>query len=361
MRTGFMRKIVSAITVAGVVLTGALTSAMAAEPETLNGWGVKFYLDSYIGHDKGNRYDSTDTPHDGIDAFDESFLKDDAPVYGIDPNEELWRANSYLVTNGSEVKLALEKEEKEPVWAYPMVFALDDDGHIAYIVENSATMVELSTTPQTVIKFNNVNPMEMVHGSNEWFLAYSGKIQPEKLIFTIEIYKGQMQDEFAGLVNFMIKEDGTSSSDKDTHETIAAKPTASKVLVNGKEIAFDAYEINGNNYFKLRDISSVLNGTSKQFEVSWDNEKQAINLLSSKAYTAVGGELAKGDGSNKAATSNTSKIYLDGKEISLTAYTINGNNYFKLRDLGQTFNFGVGWDGAANTVTIDTGAGYTAE
>lgn len=151
------------------------------------------------------------------------------------------------------------------------------------------------------------------------------------------------------------------SASTDEQTLPKATPTSSKVLVNGKETAFNAYEINGNNYFKLRDIASVLSASGKQFDVSWDNDKQAINLLSGKTYTVVGGELTKGDSSNKTATLNTSKVYLDGKEINLTAYTIDGNNYFKLRDLGQTFNFGVGWDGAANTVTIDTSASYTAE
>lgn len=162
-------------------------------------------------------------------------------------------------------------------------------------------------------------------------------------------------DEFIQLTGF------SATIPTISAQTATATPIASKVLVNGKEISFDAYEINGNNYFKLRDIANVVSGTGKQFEVTWDSSKNAINLLSNKAYTAVGGELAKGDGSQKPATLNASKVYLDGKEISLTAYTINDNNYFKLRDLGQTFNFGVGWDGAANTVTIDTSTGYTAE
>ena len=49
-----------------------------------------------------------------------------------------------------------------------------------------------------------------------------------------------------------------------------------------------------------------------------------------------------------------------GREVSLTAYTIGGNNYFKLRDIGQAFDFGIGWDNATKTITIDTGTGYTA-
>jgi hypothetical protein len=138
-----------------------------------------------------------------------------------------------------------------------------------------------------------------------------------------------------------------------------AKPTASKVLVNSAATSFEAYNINGNNYFKLRDIAKVVSGTEKQFDVEYNSDVKAINLLSSKAYTAVGGEMAAGDGKAKSAVLNTSKIYKDGTEISLTAYNINGNNYFKLRDLASAFNIGVTWDGTTNTVGIDTSLEYT--
>ena len=142
-------------------------------------------------------------------------------------------------------------------------------------------------------------------------------------------------------------------------EKAPAKPTASKVLVNGTATSFEAYNINGNNYFKLRDLAKVVSGTAKQFEVEWNAEIKAINLLSDKAYTAAGGEMAKGDGTAKNAVLNTSKIYKDGEEISLTAYNINGNNYFKLRDIAKSFDIGVTFDGATNTVGIDTAQGYT--
>ena len=51
---------------------------------------------------------------------------------------------------------------------------------------------------------------------------------------------------------------------------------------------------------------------------------------------------------------SNSKIYLDGKEIQLNAYNINGNNYFKLRDIGEKINFSVNWDEATKTIMIDT-------
>jgi len=144
-------------------------------------------------------------------------------------------------------------------------------------------------------------------------------------------------------------------------KVITANPTSSKVLVNGKAVTFEAYTINGNNYFKLRDFAQAVNKTEKNFEVKWDSKNNAINLISNTPYTPVGGELAKGDGKAKVANPTTSKIYKDGKEISLTAYTINGNNYFKLRDIAKAFNIGVFWDGKTNTITIDTSRDYIDE
>ena len=144
-----------------------------------------------------------------------------------------------------------------------------------------------------------------------------------------------------------------------TVSALEATPTASTVLVNGQNVAFDAYEINGNNYFKLRDLAYTLNGTEKQFAVGWDGAANAISLASGQPYTTVGGEMTGKGGGTKTPTPTSSKILLDGEEVSFTAYVIEGNNYFKLRDIGAAFNFGIDWDGTKNTIVIDTSKGYT--
>lgn len=141
---------------------------------------------------------------------------------------------------------------------------------------------------------------------------------------------------------------------------ITAKPTASKVMVNGKVTAFEAYDIGGSNYFKLRDLAMAINGTEKQFQIGWDGEKNAINLTKKTAYTPDGKELAVSPNpSAKEAKPSQSKIYINGEEVQFTAYTINGSNYFKLRDIAKAIDFAVTWDGNLNTVGIDTMAGYT--
>ncbi|WP_317854123.1 phosphodiester glycosidase family protein [Chakrabartyella piscis] len=148
----------------------------------------------------------------------------------------------------------------------------------------------------------------------------------------------------------------TTSSSATAQAT--AQATASKVLVDGSNVAFEAYNIGGSNYFKLRDLAEVLSGTNAKFSVSWDGANKAIAVNTGDAYTSVGGELATGDGQNKAATLSASTLYCNGTIQNLDAYTIDGNTYFKLRDLGQLIDFNVGWDSAQSLITITSSVGY---
>ena len=126
------------------------------------------------------------------------------------------------------------------------------------------------------------------------------------------------------------------------------------------EVAFDAYNIEDNNYFKLRDIAFALNDTMARFSVDWNEMENAISIVGSEPYIPVGGEMGKGDGSAKTATPTDSKIILNGERISPAAYNIGGNNYFKLRDLGM-IGFMVDWDEENNTIMISTGEAALGE
>lgn len=137
---------------------------------------------------------------------------------------------------------------------------------------------------------------------------------------------------------------------------VSAVPTASKVLVNGTAKAFEAYNIQDNNYFKLRDIAYVLNGTDAAFSVGWDAAANAVALDTSGEYTPTGNEMkVSGSTAAKNAVVSNSAILVDGAKAALKAYNIDGNNYFKLRDLGTSLGFDVGWDNASQTISITAG------
>ena len=54
------------------------------------------------------------------------------------------------------------------------------------------------------------------------------------------------------------------------------------------------------------------------------------------------------------ATLSTNRVLVDGQEVRLTAYNINGNNYVMLRDVGKTVGFEVYWDGDAKCVQVES-------
>ena len=59
------------------------------------------------------------------------------------------------------------------------------------------------------------------------------------------------------------------------------------------------------------------------------------------------------------ATLSTNRILVDGQEVHLTAYNINGNNYVKLRNIGEQVGFNVYWDSDAKCVQVESSRPYT--
>lgn len=129
-------------------------------------------------------------------------------------------------------------------------------------------------------------------------------------------------------INFVAKEEGD----------IIALPVSVQVQIHDEPRDFSAYSINGSNYFKLRDMAYMLRETDDRFEVIWDEEEAVIQLISGQPYTSVGNELDKGDGLYKIAEYTNPKINVDGKDVWVMAYNINGYNYFSLDDLMNIIN-----------------------
>ena len=59
------------------------------------------------------------------------------------------------------------------------------------------------------------------------------------------------------------------------------------------------------------------------------------------------------------ATLSNQPICVDRVQVSMTAYGIAGNNYVKLRDIGEAMGFNVYWDGSA--VQIESDQPYTGK
>ena len=141
-------------------------------------------------------------------------------------------------------------------------------------------------------------------------------------------------------------------------ETIAS-PTNDKLEVNGNAADPTVYKIGDSNYFKIRDVAALLNGTEKQFAVGYDGSKNAVTATTGQGYDKQSGDLAgAATGGSQTADPSNDAIYVNGEKITAEVYKINGSNYFKLRDLGKALNFYVGWS-ADRGMYIETNKAYS--
>lgn len=131
-----------------------------------------------------------------------------------------------------------------------------------------------------------------------------------------------------------------------------ATPTPARVLVNEEEVEFQAYEINGYNYFKLREIDWALEDTAAGFEILYRSADRSIRLYKGPFFYGEKPEEPKLDQEVKNAVYSIQKVYLEDEPVSVHAYNIDGYNYFKLRDLAEVLGFDVEWDQKEKIISI---------
>jgi cobalamin biosynthesis Co2+ chelatase CbiK len=157
------------------------------------------------------------------------------------------------------------------------------------------------------------------------------------------------------------KDGGTTSSQyymavpaltKIAGESISCRATTQALKVDGEVKETEVYSINDANYFKLRDMAMLLNGTAAQFGVDYDKGTRTVSIKTGEAYVPVGGELATGVDQSASALRSTQTVTVDGEDCELIAYNIGGNNFFQLRELGEVLGFYVDYDEAANTMLV---------
>ena len=125
--------------------------------------------------------------------------------------------------------------------------------------------------------------------------------------------------------------------------------------VNGRAVSCGAYNIDGSNYFRLRDLALLLTDTGCRFAVDYDEGAHAVRVTTGRAYSPVGGELAPAEAQPREVWRSVQPLLIDGVEHSeLSAWNIGGSNYYKLRDLGEVLGFFVDYDSDSRTVYLRT-------
>ncbi len=174
-----------------------------------------------------------------------------------------------------------------------------------------------------------------------WHWRYVGEdvasFMNENQIDTLEEFhalKGSNEEKFPAL-----------SSKEDSAEAVMQKFT----LGNESDMIL-GYEVEGKNYYNLKDISAFFDKTKYQFSVEFEEKNNIINLLKS---------FSSGEGENYAVVTQANmpyresgiEMYVDNfaVETKYKQYIIDGELYINLVDLSELLGFTLAWNYSTNS------------
>lgn len=177
---------------------------------------------------------------------------------------------------------------------------------------------------------------------------------------------------------------------------VSASVSRESILFDGSPHTLSACNIEGSNYFMLRELAALLDGSAAQFSIETDAASYTIHLTTggpaaseenaapteapavseeNAAPTedpAVSEESAAPTAESAAPEENTApaaepvapetgtvqaepsrwKLTVNGSAVPVSAYTVGGFNFFKLRDLGSAVGFSVSYDTVQKQVAV---------
>ncbi len=141
---------------------------------------------------------------------------------------------------------------------------------------------------------------------------------------------------------------------------VAGDPVQVTLLVDGSIQRLWAYNIGGNNYFKLRDMAYLLKDTQACFSVEWNEAANSVNIVPGGTYRTDGSERTAPNKGVHVIVPSSQTVLLSGYDTDGMVYNIDGSNYFKLRDIMADVDVGVTYDAATGQIGLDTAASYDA-
>ena len=139
-------------------------------------------------------------------------------------------------------------------------------------------------------------------------------------------------------------------------KTVDAVKNTKKVTLDGEEVMVGAYDVEGFNYLKLRDVAAILNAKKCQFSVGYDEPTKLISVELAKAYEKVEGDLAEIKDEKAKAIVSVKKILVNGEEKEIKTALINEYNYMQLRDIASLVGLDVKYDAKNKVIMLKSDA-----
>ncbi len=135
-------------------------------------------------------------------------------------------------------------------------------------------------------------------------------------------------------------------------KTVEARKTSQKLELDGEAVNVGFYNIEGNNYIKLRDLAAIVMGKKWEFSVSYNNEEKVVSIDFDKPYEKVKGDLEEIKVEKASAALNKRPMIINGTKRMIKTALIDGNNYVQLRDISRFVGLEVGYIAETKTITL---------
>ena len=185
-------------------------------------------------------------------------------------------------------------------------------------------------------------------GDEVYVLHYKSDGTVEKI--KAVVVDGKLVFKTRSLSRFVVLETGDGFG--ETVDFGVCMSSLQSVSLNGETVSCEVYNIDGYNYFKLRDIAEILKGLEAEFGVAAGADDYKITVDTAALYESVGGELDKSTDKSSTCVKSLWTLTVDDYTYDMWCYNIGGNNYFQLRALGVALGFNVAYDAATNTAVI---------
>ena len=251
---------------------------------------------------------------------------------------------SYAAANGEEKANTFSARAGQSEHQTGLAFDVGDAAHAGYNLQTSIDqfpgvqwMMQHCAEYGFILRYPEGKEKITGYQYEPWHFRYVGVEAAKDIMasgLTLEEYLGDVQT--------------TASNGRQ----IAIGRSDNNLTIDGKMTTVSSYNIEGLNYFRLRDLATILADTDAEFNVGYDDSQRLITVESGTPLDG-GGSLIQLDRSDIAVKNNMT-VMVDGRYVTPTAYNIDGFTYFKLRDLGEILNFGVAWDEASWSMVITT-------
>ncbi|MBS5145670.1 MAG: polysaccharide deacetylase family protein [Butyricicoccus pullicaecorum] len=120
------------------------------------------------------------------------------------------------------------------------------------------------------------------------------------------------------------------------------------IYIYGNKANLSAYTVSRNNYVRARDFAKAA-GCS----VYYDPNTSSIFIDEGQPYDASAESQPPATAPKATARPTLQTVYINGKAANIKGYSIDGYNYFALRDLGRELNWSVLYNSPQKRVEVD--------